>query len=141
MISAIKFIFIFILNLQLVYGWNIPIKSFRNQIKSIVPALIISSTFSFGGIANAGMLTFPLKYPMHNNILLLRAGESFADEKKIIETAPVKKLRQDNGLTANGRLQIAEISKKIKNFEPSYIWCSNTERAYESAALLAKVSL
>ena len=89
---------------------------------------------------SAGMLIFPLPYPLKNNIVLLRAGESYADSRNEIQTNPVKKLRQDNALTPTGREQIIEASKKLEEmgFQPSYIWVSNTERAYESAVILGK---
>lgn len=88
----------------------------------------------------SGMLIFPLQYPLKNNIVLMRAGESYADARHEIQTNPVKKLRQDNALTPNGREQVIEASKKLEamGFQPSYIWVSNTERAYESAVILAR---
>jgi len=57
---------------------------------------------------HAGMLTFPLPAPLKNNIILVRSGESFADARHEIQTNPVKKLRQDNGLTSKGREQVID---------------------------------
>ena len=70
----------------------------------------------------------------------MRAGESYADARHEIQTNGAKKLRQDNGLTPTGREQVIEASKKLEamGFQPSYIWVSNTERAYESAVILAR---
>lgn len=89
----------------------------------------------------ADMITLPLPLKLKNNIVLLRAGESFADSRHEVQTNPVRKLRQDNALTMKGREQIIEAAKEIEtklNFQPSYIWVSNTERAYESAVVLAR---
>jgi broad specificity phosphatase PhoE len=91
--------------------------------------------------ADAGMLTFPLPNPLKNNIVFVRSGESFADARHEIETNPVKKLRQDNGLTKLGEQQITLTAEQLleNGFSPTYIWTSNTERAYETAVVLAKV--
>ena len=88
----------------------------------------------------ADMLTFPLPAPLKNNIVLIRAGECFADARHETQTNAAKKLRQDNALTAHGREQIIEAGKYLESigFQPSYIWVSNTERAYESAVVLAR---
>ena len=91
--------------------------------------------------ALADMITLPLPLTLRNNIVLLRAGESFADARHEIQTNPGKKLRQDNALTDKGREQIIQAALGIEsklNFQPSYIWVSNTERAYESAVVLAR---
>lgn len=90
--------------------------------------------------AHADMLTFPLPGPLKNNIALLRSGECFADKRNEIQTNPVKKLRQDNALTILGREQAIEAAKHLSDigFSPTFIWTSNTERAYETAAIVAK---
>lgn len=93
--------------------------------------------------ASAGMLTFPLPAPMKNNIILMRSGESKRDAEGLIETNPVKKLAVSNALTAEGRLQVLDAAKRIcENDEvgliPSWVYTSNTERAYESATILAR---
>jgi broad specificity phosphatase PhoE len=89
---------------------------------------------------SAGMLTFPLPAPLHNNIIFIRAGESFADARHEIETNPVKKLRQDNALTSVGRQQAVDAAKTMAEmgFPATYIWTSNTERAYETANIIAR---
>ena len=125
-----------------------------NKLPFIQQQLILRRTVANSGVAcsiflsqivspssvSAGMLIFPLPYPLKNNIVLLRAGESYADARHEIQTNPVKKLRQDNALTPTGREQIIQASKKLEEmgFQPSYIWVSNTERAYESAVILGK---
>ena len=88
----------------------------------------------------ADMLTFPIPAPLKNNYVLARSAECFADENKIIETNPVKKLRQDNALTMKGREDAKKMAEKLiqTGFSPSFIWTSNTERAYETAATIAK---
>ena len=88
----------------------------------------------------AGMLIFPLPEPLKNNIVLVRSGESYADSRHEIETNPVKKLQQNNGLTAKGREDMLMVAKRLEeiDFQPSFIWASNTERAYESARVLAE---
>ena len=65
---------------------------------------------------HAGMLTFPLPAPLKNNIILVRSGESFADERHEIQTNPVKKLQQDNGLTPKGREQVINFFCRKINF-------------------------
>lgn len=90
--------------------------------------------------SEAGMLIFPLPSPLKNNIVFVRAGECFADSRHEIQTNPVKKLRQDNALTARGQEQAIQAAQKLVNmdFSPTYIWTSNTERAYETAAIIAR---
>ncbi|KAJ1395470.1 histidine phosphatase superfamily, partial [Ochromonadaceae sp. CCMP2298] len=77
---------------------------------------------------------------LHNNIVFIRAGESFADARHEIETNPVKKLRQDNALTSVGRQQAVDAAKTMADmgFPATYIWTSNTERAYETANIIAR---
>jgi len=106
-------------------------------------AACFSLTFCGTNRATAAMLTFPLPVPLRNNVVLLRAGESFADEQGIIETSPVKKLSLSNALTNEGKSQIVRAALKMcstteENFGPSWIWTSNTERAYETATILAR---
>lgn len=88
------------------------------------------------------MLLFPLPAPLKNNYVLMRSGESFADSRHELQTNPVKKLRQDNALTMKGREQAIAASKQLADmdFSPTYIWASNTERAYETAAIVARES-
>eukprot|EP01036_Dinobryon_divergens_P039688 gene39688-52354_t len=90
-------------------------------------------------VANADMLTFPLPSPLKNNIVLVRSGESFAEQRHELETNPVKKLSQKNALTNEGREQAINAAKSIQSmgFSPTFIWTSNTERAYETAAVMA----
>ena len=112
----------------------------RAKAKNWIGGAVAISALTLGNptTVQAGMLTFPLKYPLKNNIVVVRAGESIADSNGIIETAPIKKLRQDNALTPKGRMQVVETAKQLReNFQPSYVWTSNTERAYETAALIA----
>jgi broad specificity phosphatase PhoE len=86
------------------------------------------------------MLIFPLPAPLKNNIVLVRSGESYADQEHRVETNPVKKLQQNNGLTPKGREEMHDVAKRLAemDFSPSFIWTSNTERAYESARVLAE---
>ena len=98
---------------------------------------------SGAGPASAGMLTFPLPAPMKNNVILMRAGESKRDAEDRVETNPVKKLAVTNALTPEGRLQVLDAAKRICEDDeigliPSWIYTSNTERAYESATILAR---
>ena len=108
-----------------------------------VSTMIATSVLSVSTIVSsclADMLTFPLPATLKNNIVLLRAGESYADARHEVQTNPVKKLRQDNALTPHGREQVIEAGKFLESlgFQPTYIWVSNTERAYESAVILAR---
>ena len=90
--------------------------------------------------ANAGMLIFPLPSPLKNNYVFVRSAESYSDARHEIQTNPVKKLRQDNALTVKGREEAKEAVKRMNElgFSPSYIWTSNTERAYETAVVIAR---
>ena len=125
---------------------NIQSKFNLNQYKIILAskfstALVgISCLFYDINPSLADMLTFPLPAPLKNNIVLIRAGECFADARHETQTNAAKKLRMDNALTAHGREQIIESGKYLESigFQPSYIWVSNTERAYESAVVLAR---
>lgn len=115
--------------------------SWQRSIKSFGKAFSISAFLLFPtSDAHAGMLTFPLPYPLKNNIVLVRSGECFADSRHETETNPVKKLRQDNALTMKGREEAVEAAKSIlaMGFSPTYIWTSNTERSYETAAIIAR---
>ena len=125
---------------------NIQSKITLNQYKGILASKLsttligISCLFYDINPSVADMLTFPLPAPLKNNIVLIRAGECFADARHETQTNAAKKLRQDNALTAHGREQIIEAGKYLESigFQPSYIWVSNTERAYESAVVLAR---
>ena len=105
----------------------------KNFIACIVSATLIPIQ------CNAGMLTLPLQSPLHNNIWLVRAGQSYADERDEIQTNPVKKLRMDNGLTPQGQEEARLAAKKLLDdgVTPTFIWTSNTERAYEFAKIMA----
>lgn len=109
-------------------------------IKNLVTSVVSFSLFGFPSISNADMLTFPLPGRLKNNIAFVRSGESFADARHETQTNPVKKLRQDNALTATGQQQAREAAKKLQemDFSPSFIWVSNTERAFETAAIIAR---
>ena len=100
---------------------------------------IITACFTFMGLGDANALSVPLSQPLKNQIILLRSGESYADQDNRIETNPVKKLAIANALTPQGREEIINAGKKLCSHEtPSWIWTSNTERAYESATILAR---
>ena len=96
--------------------------------------------------AQAGMIMLPLQQPLKNNIILMRAGESMRDAEGVVETAPVKKLAVTNALTPEGRLQVKKAAKElcvddIFGNPPTWIYTSNTERAYESAVILGRECL
>mmetsp|Transcript_35461 Transcript_35461/g.33641 ORF Transcript_35461/g.33641 Transcript_35461/m.33641 type:complete len:327 (+) Transcript_35461:196-1176(+) len=112
----------------------------RKQLLTRVATICIGICLQSPLAANAGMLTFPLPAPLKNNFVLVRAGESFADAEHEIQTNPVKKLRTDNALTALGQDQAtaAAIELEGMDFSPTYIWVSNTERAYETAVVIAR---
>lgn len=85
-------------------------------------------------------LTFPLQASLKNNYVLLRSCESRFDALNEVQTNPVKKLQQDNGLTDRGREQcIHAVDDMIatNDFSPTFIWTSNTYRAYQSAEIIA----
>lgn len=105
------------------------------------------SSFIAGGMmltqrpseANA-LLTYPLRSELKNNIILMKSGQSTAEEKGIVETNPIKKLSKRNSLTEEGIQQVFEAANKLiqEGFYPSYIWAGNTERSYETGRLLAQ---
>lgn len=135
------------------------LKNLSKQKNKIISFLSASIIFNNPLISNAGMLTLPLQAPLHNNLFLVRAGSSFADERNEIQTNPVKKLRMDNGLTPKGQEEArGNNQNNIFNFllllydssqaaakklldmgvTPTFIWTSNTERAYETAKVMAQ---
>ena len=67
---------------------------------------------------------------------IIRLGyftECYADAAHVTQTNPVKKLRQDNALTFEGREQAVEAARKLNemNFVPSFIWVSNTGNCFK----------
>ena len=114
----------------------------QQLMKRLKLAVATSATSIFLPVQSswAGMLIFPLPEPLKNNIVLVRSGESYADSRHEIETNPVKKLQQNNGLTPKGRDDMLKVAQRLEeiDFQPSFIWASNTERAYESARVLAE---
>eukprot|EP01038_Epipyxis_sp_PR26KG_P005724 gene5724-7907_t len=112
----------------------------NNQIKTAAAVSMSSLLFLNIQPVDAGMLTFPLPAPLKNNIALVRSGECYADSRHEIQTNPVKKLRQDNSLTFKGREQAIAAADELNKigFSPTYIWTSNTERAYETATIIAR---
>lgn len=139
-IAASLFIFFLKEQESLQLQSNILTRQFKKFVSATVACSVLLSQIIPIPTAEAGMLLFPLPYPLKNNIVLMRAGECYADSRHETQTNPVKKLRQDNSLTPTGREQVIEASKKLEEmgFQPSYIWVSNTERAYESAVILAR---
>ena len=63
-----------------------------NRVRKFIGAAAVCTSFAcFGNVCVdpvlAQMLTFPIPAPLKNNVVLLRAGQSFMDEKGIVETA------------------------------------------------------
>ena len=111
----------------------------KYQFRNFCAASIFSIFLPFS--CSADMLTFPLPAPLKNNYVLARSAECFADADNVIQTNPVKKLRVDNSLTFKGKEQTKDMANNLlkMGFSPSFIWTSNTERAYETAASIARV--
>jgi len=88
----------------------------------------------------ASMLTLPLPVPLKNTVTFVRSGESFADERGVVETMPVKKLSTANALTPKGREQAISAAHELEKIDmvPTFIFTSNTERAYETATIIAR---
>lgn len=111
-------------------------------IHSAISRIVLPCAFSVfsAHVCNADMLTFPLPSPLKNNYVLARSAECFADAEHRIQTNPVKKLRQDNALTLRGREDAKGMAKQLSTigFSPTFIWTSNTERAYETAVVIAR---
>jgi len=86
------------------------------------------------------MLTLPLPVPLKNSVALVRAGESIRDAQGLVETQPVKKLSTSNALTPLGREQAVAAAHELErlNMIPTFIFTSNTERAYETATIIAR---
>jgi broad specificity phosphatase PhoE len=128
--------------LSLLTAHSIHLKSLSTSIRRIISSCILATTLCTASpsLSHADMLLFPLPAPLKNNFLLMRAGESFADARHEIQTNPVKKLRQDNSLTPEGREQAIKAAKDImaSGFLPTFIRVSTTERSYETAVIVAK---
>lgn len=92
-------------------SFKLKIESVIYNVRRLATIVVASTTVNFFNPTevHAGMLTFPLPVPLKNNIILVRSGESFADSRHEIQTNPVKKLRQDNALTAKGREQVIHV--------------------------------
>lgn len=118
-------------------SWQSELRKNIQKTSSLVAVALTCGNFQ---LAQASMLTFPLPSDLKNSIVLVRSGESFADARHEIQTNPAKKLRQDNALTDKGRQQAVEAAKTLEawNLSPTFIWVSNTERAYETAAIIAR---
>lgn len=104
-------------------------------------AVSVSLLGGIPGDCLAGMLTFPLPSPLKNNYALIRAGESTADAQNIVETNPVKKLSLRNSLSSKGKDQARLAAVRLAGemgFSPTFIWVSNTQRAYETATVIGE---
>lgn len=113
----------------------------RRLTSACTAALLCLSLPGLGPLpSHASMLTFPLPAPLRNSVVFMRAGESYADEKGVVETAPVKKLSTANALTPRGREQAVAAARRLEDLglTPTYIFTSNTERAYETATVVAR---
>ena len=113
------------------------------DMRKILSRVVVSLSLVSGmpGICVGGMLTFPLPTPLKNNYVLMRSGESTADAQNVVETNPVKKLSLRNGLTVRGQEQVKEAAAKLAGemgFSPTFIWVSNTQRAYETATRIGQ---
>lgn len=118
--------------------------AWKGYLRKSIPNLFVSTVATVlcfnHNPSYADMLTFPLPAPLKNTYALARSAECFADSRNEIQTNPVKKLATNNALTLKGREQAKEMAKKLNdmNFVPTFIWTSNTERAYETGAIVAK---
>ena len=122
-----------LLCIQTQQAWKI--STMRNLKKTLLAATLLCSQPCY-----ADMLTFPIPAPLKNTYALARSAECFADSRDEVQTNPVKKLATNNALTMKGREQAKEMAKKLNdmNFVPTFIWTSNTERAYETGSIIAK---
>ena len=109
--------------------------SWSRAVASFTAGLAISA-----GSVHASMLTLPLPVPLKNQVIFVRAGESLRDEQGIVETNPVKKLSTANALTPKGREQAVAAARELERIDlaPTFIFTSNTERAYETATIIAR---
>lgn len=111
------------------------VSSWSRTCGSFAAGLAISA-----GSVDASMLTLPLPVPLKNQVIFVRAGESIRDEQGIVETNPVKKLSTANALTPKGREQAVAAALELERIDltPTFIFTSNTERAYETATIIAR---
>lgn len=75
---------------------------------------------------------------------LVRAGESEYESLGIINTNPVTKTSMDSGLSEMGKKQALRAARTLKAMgaceNSCWIWPSITQRAYQSAELIAAVN-
>ncbi|CAA0826737.1 Phosphoglycerate mutase family protein [Striga hermonthica] len=79
-----------------------------------------------------------------NRYYLVRAGESEYESIGVINTNPVAKTSMDNGLSEKGKKQIVRAALDLKSMgaceNNCWIWPSITQRAYQSAEIIAAVN-
>ncbi|KAL5544217.1 hypothetical protein UlMin_008001 [Ulmus minor] len=92
--------------------------------------------------AARGLFQMP-PFRLANRYFLVRAGESEYESLGIINTNPVAKTSVDNGLSDRGKKQTVRAAyelKKMKACESCWIWPSITQRAYQTAEIIASVN-
>jgi hypothetical protein len=83
------------------------LKNISKQKNKIISFLSASIIFNNPLRSNAGMLTLPLQAPLHNNLFLVRAGSSFADERNEIhiDGDEWREITKNKNYTKEGRMQ------------------------------------
>ena len=75
---------------------------------------------------------------------LVRAGESTFETRGLINTNPVTKTSVDSGLSEEGKKQTIQAAKSIRTLgacdDSCWIWPSITQRAYQTAEIIAYVN-
>ncbi|XWS50974.1 hypothetical protein CRYUN_Cryun12cG0136700 [Craigia yunnanensis] len=83
-------------------------------------------------------------YIFFSGYFLVRAGESEYDSLGIINTNPVAKTSVDSGLSEKGKKQTVRAALELKAMgaceRNCWIWPSITQRAYQSAEIIAAVN-
>jgi broad specificity phosphatase PhoE len=75
---------------------------------------------------------------------LVRAGESTFETRGLINTNPVAKTSVDSGLSEEGKKQTIQAAKNLSALgacdDSCWIWPSITQRAYQTAEIIAYVN-
>lgn len=91
----------------------------------------------------SGLLQMP-PIRLVNRYYLVRAGESTFETRGLINTNPVAKTSVDSGLSEEGKKQTIQAAKNLSALgacdDSCWIWPSITQRAYQTAEIIAHVN-
>ncbi|XP_047331149.1 uncharacterized protein LOC124934673 isoform X2 [Impatiens glandulifera] len=115
-----------------------------NRRNLLISSLAISPILLLTPITEArGLFQMP-PVRLTNRYFLVRSGESEFESLGIINTNPVEKTSMDNGLSEKGKKQTIRTALELKKMGACdgncWIWPSITQRAYQSAEVIAAVN-